>query len=137
MLAKLGVDVSKLAAPTKTAAETRLAAYLTKLAKGSSKEAALATKLLGRLAKGDKMPPELLEKFEKKDDKGKDKEASVGKVAVKPETEDFTRWVMSTQAPMSPGEVATFVNRTLVGGGLCRMNFCCYPMRYSRGPLGL
>lgn len=44
---------------------------------------------------------------------GYDLQASVGKTAVKPETEDFVRWVMSTQAPLSPGEVETFVNRTL------------------------
>jgi len=133
MLEKMGMDISKLAKgdekeanpvlrnrlkkKRKSAAETRLAAHLTKLAAGDdAKQAATATKLLARIAKGDKMPPELLEKFkgkDDKDDKGSDKEASIGKVAVKPETEAFARWVMSTQAPMSPGEVQTFVNRTL------------------------
>ena len=107
MLTKLGVDVSKLAAP-KTAAAARVAAMLEKLAADES-DPKKAAKLLARLAKGDKMPPELLEKFEKKDDK----KASVGKVAVKPETEDFTKWVMSTQSPMSASEVESFVSRTL------------------------
>lgn len=41
------------------------------------------------------------------------KMAAVSKLAVKPETEDFIRWVMSTQAPMNPSEVETFINRTL------------------------
>jgi len=114
MLTKLGVDVSKLAAP-KTAADTRVAAMLTAIAADTSqpKKAATASKLLAKLAKGDKMPPELLEKFKGKGDDKDDKKASVGKVAVKPETEAFGQWVMSTQSIMSPNEVESFVSRTL------------------------
>jgi len=41
------------------------------------------------------------------------KEASASKVAVTKDTEDFVRWVLSTQAPMSANEVETFVSRTL------------------------
>jgi len=70
---------------------------------------ALAKMGITLVAKGDKMPADLLEKFKGKDDK----KASSDKVAVKPETEDFARWVMSTQAPMSPNEVESFVNRQL------------------------
>lgn len=78
------------------------------------KSASDPKKLLGRFAKGDKMPPELLEKFKSKDDdKGSGKEAGVGKTAIKKDTEDFIRWCLSTQAPMSPHEVETFVTRTL------------------------
>ena len=40
------------------------------------------------------------------------KEAT-NKIAVKPETTDFVRWALSTQAPMAPHEVSTFVVRTL------------------------
>ena len=57
--------------------------------------------------KGDKMPADVLEGFKDK----ADKEAAL-KVAGK-DTEDFTRWVLSTQSPMSPGEVESFVSRTL------------------------
>lgn len=35
------------------------------------------------------------------------------KQAVKPETEEFVRWVLSTQTVMSPHEVEAFVSRTL------------------------
>lgn len=41
------------------------------------------------------------------------KSAAQNKQAVKPETEEFVRWVLSTQTVMSPGEVETFVERTL------------------------
>ncbi len=61
--------------------------------------------------KGDKMPAkmpaEVLEGFKDKEDK----EAAI-KVAGK-DTEEFVRWVMSTQSPMSPNEVESFVSRTL------------------------
>jgi len=129
------------------------------------------TPITGKKA-GDKMPPELLDKFEGKDDKKDDdkkgkkaaknedekmyakgyrfkitfdggkpsplfiktkgqaagvqkdhgkgkvtpitgKKASVNKQAVKPETEDFVQWVLSTQAPLSPNEVKSFVSRQL------------------------
>ena len=35
------------------------------------------------------------------------------KVAVSKETTEFQRWVMNTQAPMTPREVETFISRTL------------------------
>jgi len=41
------------------------------------------------------------------------KTASATKVAVKPETEDFVRWALSTQSPMHPKEVEAVVSRTL------------------------
>jgi ribosomal protein L21E len=41
------------------------------------------------------------------------KAAGADKVAVAPETEEFVRWVLSTQTPMSPNEVEGFVERTL------------------------
>ena len=41
------------------------------------------------------------------------KAAGANKVAVKPETEKFVRWVLSTQTPMSSNEVEGFVERTL------------------------
>ena len=86
-----------------------------------------AMALVVKLA-GDKMPPELLEKFEKKDKKAGDKkdkmpadllekfkkkEAAMSRMAINKETDEFTRWVMSTQSPMSPGEVESFVKRQL------------------------
>lgn len=37
----------------------------------------------------------------------------VQKTAVNADTEDFVRWVLSTQTPMSPHEVEAFVERTL------------------------
>lgn len=43
----------------------------------------------------------------------KDKMAGADKVAVTQDTEDFVRWVLSTQTPMSPHEVQAFVERTL------------------------
>ena len=39
--------------------------------------------------------------------------ASFGKVAIKPETEDFIEWALNTQSPMSPNEIEAFVNRQL------------------------
>jgi hypothetical protein len=39
--------------------------------------------------------------------------ASFGKVAIKPETEEFIQWALNTQSPMSPHEVEAFVNRQL------------------------
>ena len=41
------------------------------------------------------------------------KQAAANKVAVAPETEEFVRWVLSTQTAMSPHEVEAFVERTL------------------------
>lgn len=41
------------------------------------------------------------------------KKAATPKVAVNKETEEFARWVFSTQGPMSPGEVEAFVKRQL------------------------
>ena len=41
------------------------------------------------------------------------KAAAQSKTALAPETEEFVRWVLSTQTPMSPHEVEAFVERTL------------------------
>lgn len=39
--------------------------------------------------------------------------ATLSKAAVAPETQEFTRWVLSTQSAMSPNEVEAFVSRSL------------------------
>ena len=75
-------------------------------------------RVLAKEAGCEKLPPALRSNCEKKskggDEKSEDKgkEAAV-KVAVNKETEEFARWVFSTQGPMSPGEVEAFVKRQL------------------------
>jgi hypothetical protein len=39
--------------------------------------------------------------------------AALNKAAIAPETEEFVRWVLSTQTPMSSSEVEAFVSRSL------------------------
>jgi len=121
VLRKMGVKLPD--GQTKQAAvKARLTEKLTRLAADESdpeKQAAAAT-MLDKLAKGEKMPKDLLDKFKGKDkkaeaeadDEGSDKEAAV-KVAINKDTEDFVRWVVSTRSPMSPSEVESFVNRGL------------------------
>lgn len=109
---------------TRTAAQKKKKALrkkLIRLALDHPEKRAEVMPLIVKMA-GDKMPKDLLDKFkgkDDKDDKGKDddkkadKKAGMSKVAIKPETEEFMRWVMSTQPPMSSGEVASFINRSL------------------------
>jgi|APSaa5957512622_1039677.scaffolds.fasta_scaffold17965_2 hypothetical protein len=150
-----------------TAKKATLRKKLIRLAHDHPEKRAQAMRMVVKLS-GDKMPPELLEKFKgKKDDKKaadktqfqmegparalakekgvsygwslktrrwhvgtpaelkkfnahppkdkkkEEKKAGISKQAINKETDEFTRWVLSTQAPMSPSEVETFVKRTL------------------------
>jgi len=71
----------------------------------TQKKAALALKLL-RIAKADpKKAAEILPMVQKL--------GFSNKVAIAEETSEFTRYVLSTQAPMAPHEVQTFVERSL------------------------
>lgn len=72
-------------------------------------KASLLEKLV-QAAKADPKNPRIAAALKKL---GGPVQASLDKEAISQETENFVRWALSTQTPMSPSEVEAFVTRTL------------------------